>query len=84
MLSAKCSKPIQAIPRGALSRHRAGTHAPDRKCAGSLRNGSHSSGETELPSLAWNEMAFHLYELGDYRNAIRSYEKRSLSRRSEL
>ncbi|MCE0483261.1 MAG: tetratricopeptide repeat protein [Methylacidiphilales bacterium] len=32
-------------------------------------------GETEVPSLAWNEMAFHLYELGDYRGAIRAYEK---------
>lgn len=32
-------------------------------------------GETELPSLAWNEMAFHLYEQGDYAEAIRAYEK---------
>ena len=32
-------------------------------------------GETELPSLAWNEMAFHLYEHGDYASAIRAYEK---------
>jgi tetratricopeptide (TPR) repeat protein len=33
------------------------------------------SGETELPSLAWNEMAFHLYEEGKYADAIRGYEK---------
>jgi tetratricopeptide (TPR) repeat protein len=33
------------------------------------------SGETELPSLAWNEMAFHLYEKGEYAEAIRAYEK---------
>jgi tetratricopeptide (TPR) repeat protein len=33
------------------------------------------SGETELPSLAWNEMAFHLYEKGELREAIRAYEK---------
>ena len=32
-------------------------------------------GETELPSLAWNEMAFHLYEEGKYAEAIRGYEK---------
>ena len=32
-------------------------------------------GETELPSLAWNEMAFHRYEHGEYREAIRAYEK---------
>jgi tetratricopeptide (TPR) repeat protein len=32
-------------------------------------------GETELPSLAWNEMAFHLYEQGKYAEAIRGYEK---------
>lgn len=32
-------------------------------------------GETELPSLAWNEMAFHLYERGELREAIRAYEK---------
>jgi tetratricopeptide (TPR) repeat protein len=32
-------------------------------------------GETELPSLAWNEMAFHLYETGKYAEAIRAYEK---------
>ncbi|MCE0522504.1 MAG: tetratricopeptide repeat protein [Methylacidiphilales bacterium] len=32
-------------------------------------------GETELPSLAWNEMAFHLYEQGEYAEAIRAYEK---------
>jgi tetratricopeptide (TPR) repeat protein len=32
-------------------------------------------GETELPSLAWNEMAFNLYEKGEYREAIRAYEK---------
>jgi tetratricopeptide (TPR) repeat protein len=32
-------------------------------------------GETELPSLAWNEMAFHLYEEGKYADAIRGYEK---------
>jgi len=32
-------------------------------------------GETELPSLAWNEMAFHLYEKGELREAIRAYEK---------
>jgi tetratricopeptide (TPR) repeat protein len=32
-------------------------------------------GETELPSLAWNEMAFHRYERGEYREAIRAYEK---------
>jgi len=32
-------------------------------------------GETELPSLAWNEMAFHRYEQGEYAEAIRAYEK---------
>jgi tetratricopeptide (TPR) repeat protein len=32
-------------------------------------------GETEIPSLAWNEMAFNLYEKGDYTEAIRAYEK---------
>jgi len=32
-------------------------------------------GETELPSLAWNEMAFHLYEKGELREALRAYEK---------
>ena len=32
-------------------------------------------GETEVPSLAWNEMAFHLYEQGKYSEAIRAYEK---------
>lgn len=32
-------------------------------------------GETELPSLAWNEMAFHCYEQGKYTEAIRAYEK---------
>ncbi len=32
-------------------------------------------GETELPSLAWNEMAFHLYEKGELHEAIRAYEK---------
>ena len=32
-------------------------------------------GETELPSLAWNEMAFHRYERGEYAEAIRAYEK---------
>jgi tetratricopeptide (TPR) repeat protein len=32
-------------------------------------------GETELPSLAWNEMAFHLYEQGKFADAIRGYEK---------
>ncbi len=33
------------------------------------------AGETEIPSLAWNEMAFHLYDHGDYAEAIRAYEK---------
>ena len=33
------------------------------------------SGETELPSLAWNEMAFHRYERGEFAEAIRAYEK---------
>ena len=32
-------------------------------------------GETELPSLAWNEMAYYLYEDGEYDEAIRAYEK---------
>ncbi|HUB67866.1 MAG TPA: tetratricopeptide repeat protein [Candidatus Methylacidiphilales bacterium] len=32
-------------------------------------------GETELPSMAWNEMAFHLYEHGQYSEAIHAYEK---------
>jgi tetratricopeptide (TPR) repeat protein len=32
-------------------------------------------GETELPSLAWNEMAFHRYERGEFAEAIRAYEK---------
>ena len=33
------------------------------------------SGETELPSLAWNELAFHHYERGEFHEAIRAYEK---------
>ena len=33
------------------------------------------AGETELPSLAWTEMAFHRYERGEYAEAIRAYEK---------
>ena len=33
------------------------------------------TGEMELPALAWNEMAYNLYEKGEYANAIRSYEK---------
>jgi tetratricopeptide (TPR) repeat protein len=33
------------------------------------------AGETELPSLAWNEMAFHRYERGEFAEAIRAYEK---------
>jgi tetratricopeptide (TPR) repeat protein len=33
------------------------------------------TGETELPSLAWNEMAFQLYEHGQYSEAIRAYER---------
>jgi tetratricopeptide (TPR) repeat protein len=33
------------------------------------------AGETELPALAWNEMAYHLYEKGEYAQAIRAYEK---------
>ena len=33
------------------------------------------SNETELPSMAWNEMAFHLYERGEYAEAIHAYEK---------
>jgi len=32
-------------------------------------------GETELPTMAWNEMAFHLYDEGQYAEAIRAYEK---------
>jgi tetratricopeptide (TPR) repeat protein len=32
-------------------------------------------GETELPSQAWMEMGFNLYECGDYENAIRAYER---------
>ncbi len=32
-------------------------------------------GETELPSLAWNEMAFQLYEQSRFAEAIRAYEK---------
>jgi tetratricopeptide (TPR) repeat protein len=32
-------------------------------------------GETELPALAWTEMAFHRYEQGEYAEAIRAYEK---------
>jgi tetratricopeptide (TPR) repeat protein len=32
-------------------------------------------GETELPALAWTEMAFHRYERGEYAEAIRAYEK---------
>ena len=32
-------------------------------------------GETELPSLAWTELGFNLYERGDYDEAIRAYEK---------
>ncbi len=33
------------------------------------------TGEIELPALAWNEMAYNLYEKGEYAKAIRSYEK---------
>jgi tetratricopeptide (TPR) repeat protein len=33
------------------------------------------AGETELPSQAWNEMGFNLYEMGEYEEAIRAYEK---------
>jgi tetratricopeptide (TPR) repeat protein len=33
------------------------------------------AGETELPSQAWNEMGFNLYEQGEYAEAIRAYEK---------
>jgi tetratricopeptide (TPR) repeat protein len=33
------------------------------------------AGETELPSLAWVEMGFHLYDQGKYAEAIRAYEK---------
>jgi len=36
---------------------------------------SAASGESELPSLAWIEVGFHLYELGNYSGAIRAYEK---------
>lgn len=32
-------------------------------------------GEMELPALAWNEMAYNLYEKGQYAQAIRAYEK---------
>ena len=32
-------------------------------------------GETELPSQAWMEMGFNLYECGDYEGAIRAYER---------
>jgi tetratricopeptide (TPR) repeat protein len=32
-------------------------------------------GEAELPTLAWTEMAFHLYDKGDFGEAIRCYEK---------
>ena len=33
------------------------------------------TGEMELPALAWNEMAYNLYEKGEYAQAIRAYEK---------
>jgi tetratricopeptide (TPR) repeat protein len=33
------------------------------------------SGETELPSQAWMEMGFNLYERGEYEHAIRAYER---------
>jgi tetratricopeptide (TPR) repeat protein len=32
-------------------------------------------GETELPSQAWMEMGFNLYECGEYEHAIRAYER---------
>lgn len=32
-------------------------------------------GEIEIPSLAWNEMAYNLYEKGEHAEAIRAYEK---------
>ena len=32
-------------------------------------------GETELPSQAWMEMGFNLYERGEYEHAIRAYER---------
>jgi tetratricopeptide (TPR) repeat protein len=32
-------------------------------------------GETELPSQAWMEMGFSLYECGEYEHAIRAYER---------
>jgi tetratricopeptide (TPR) repeat protein len=32
-------------------------------------------GETELPTLAWIEMAFHLYDRNNYEEAIRAYKK---------
>ncbi len=32
-------------------------------------------GETELPSLAWTELAFNHYERGDYDEALRAYNK---------
>jgi tetratricopeptide (TPR) repeat protein len=32
-------------------------------------------GETELPSQAWMEMGFNLYELGEFELAIRAYER---------
>jgi len=33
------------------------------------------TGEMELPALAWTEMAYNLYEKGQYAQAIRAYEK---------
>jgi tetratricopeptide (TPR) repeat protein len=38
-------------------------------------NAATPPGEIEVPSLAWNEMAYHLYEAGEYEEAIRAYEK---------
>jgi Flp pilus assembly protein TadD len=32
-------------------------------------------GETELPSQAWMEMGFNLYERGEYELAVRAYER---------
>jgi tetratricopeptide (TPR) repeat protein len=40
-----------------------------------IERASTPPGETELPSQAWMEMGFNLYECGEYEHAIRAYER---------
>ena len=72
-------KVLEANPGYPLAGHYlamllARTHRLD-KALEACESAATPAGETELPSLAWNEMAFNLYELGDYTEAIRAYEK---------